>query len=175
MFNYSSGTTKYGIRDSLSFLQGRYINSWSNANIFKIIEAKTDVSGLEIDIDYGGSTVQVLYGGEAGVKLMMRVGPRPYDLNSWNSGVTRQIDFNYTTGAVKPFVNKLIKVSDVFDIPIIRTGEIVHIWFQFSTNDSIRMNYKNIKFSAKAYEETFDVVTRSVNLYDATKKVIKDI
>lgn len=37
------------------------------------------------------------------------------------------------------------------------------------------MNYKNIKFSAKAYKETFDVITRSVNLYDTTKKVIKDI
>ncbi len=176
MFNYSSGTTKSSIKNTLSFIRtGTSSDGWNFKNEFKFIDAKTDILNTVIEIDYGNSKIEpYLDSNNLEVFLNIRKGFPANNINDWNAGDIRMLDKVYMNNGVSYFNNKTIKLSDIFENSIIQTGEVIHIWFQWMGGVGW-FNYNNIKFTIKAYEETFDVVTRSVNLYDATKKVIKDI
>lgn len=193
LINGSRGLTKSDIKNTISPFMGyderTYsntgsggFNDFNNSEFKEIIAARTDLLNLQIDIDFDNSSFTLLnsFNFDYSVKALVTVGNDPklprltfnvFERKGNNGGSIQTVSHTFTNGSVF--------------IPEVNTGESV--WFNIyvdvkkyiSSQNPFQVNfklkYKNVKISAKTYEETFDVVTRSVNLYDATKKVIKDI
>lgn len=180
-FNYSSNSTKYDLKNTLSFLykngdgqQGQM--NWSFLNNFKIIDAKTDILNAEISIDYNNSFIQRVQG-NGGVTVVIRKGAPANNEAEWFAGEIKTLDdYNFNGANSVQLTNKTIMFANLFTNSVIKNGEGIWVYFifKYGGNNITNMQFNNVKFTIKAYEQTFDVVTDSVNLYDAVKKVVHD-
>lgn len=175
--NYSSTATKLEIKNTLGFIPYSGIGGWNelNANT-KIIEAKTDLIQSAIEIEYDGSSIETIPGSNyVQVLLIIRKGINATSQSEWLSGEFHTADNYIATNGVVPFQNKILNFKNMFSNPVVKTGEFINIYFQVQGNDTGIFKYNNIKFTIKSYEQTFDVVTPAISIYDATKKLVKDI
>lgn len=177
-FNYSNATPKSEIKNSLSWINNGFTNGWQGALKCTLIEAKTDLLDLSFDVDFDGS--KIVFDGSggntarAGLVIVCVYGPKPTSQAEFNNmnvfNIVPQMSF---VGGQSKTVN-LNNTS--FKLPIIKTGEVVLVYMVCDYfGISPVFHYNNIKFTAKAYEQTFDVISPCVSVYDAAKKVVKDI
>lgn len=170
-FNYTTTTTKYEIKNSLSMMPYSGLDGWqqSNAN-FKFISAATDLNSLIMDIDYNGSSVTEYPGsGSITLSLIMRIGNPPTNQTQWLAGQFIVLDSYNVNNQTVNLINKTIT------LPGIQTGKVIHIYFQIQGNGGGEFSYKSVKYTLKAYEQNFDVISPCVSVYDAAKKIIHDI
>lgn len=193
LINGSNGMTKSEINSTTAPITGMDLKTYNNTangsfNDFtdgqfkQIINATTDLTNLQIDINFNGSsfTISNSFNFEYNVMAVFTVGSDPK-----NPRLTFNIDgrSGVNGGNIQTISHTFLNGAIV--IPKVNIGESV--WFNIyvdvkkyiaSSNNfqaSFNLNYKNVTISAKTFEQTFDVIVPSISVYDACKKIINDI
>lgn len=178
VINYSSSTTKSDIKNTLSFIPGYYPESFTNMQSFQMLNAITDLLDLELSIQYNGSWIRGnLISQLNRFQLVIRKGLVASNQQEWDDGEFYLIeDINMFSNNQIFLQDKTVKFSDLFIDPVVRNGEGIWIYFYSKIFiDPGQMFYNNIKYTIKAYEQNFDVITPCVSIFDACEKVIRDI